>query len=554
MVVVSFPTNQLKKKLKLSGDFEKTLSETLFKIGMELESTNDNETIIDIAGAGNRIDAVSLEGLARIVNAYIGNYDFHFPKITKGKNIINVDKNVLLMRPHMGAFIVRGIDFNDDNLRRMINYQDKIHSTFGRNRLMLAMGLYRLSVVKFPLNFTALPAKEIRFAPLGFEEEMTGEEILKKHEKGKAFSHLVKSTSGHVPIFRDSTGKVLSMIPVINSNDAGKVEQGKQDILVEASGFNPNLLVQLLTSNALDFADMGGQIETCTVNYNGKKVEFPQFTFDKYALSISEIESKLGLSFSTQQAIKLLKQMMLPATAKGKSVLVDVPRFRSDVVHKVDVIEDIGRAYGFDNFAPLAPTQYNFGKKHSKTVLFDSIISSFVGLGFQQVVSLILTSKNEATAKANVVDNGKFVELHSSRALGLDSCRQSLLPGLLAIIASNKGYSYPQKIFEVGECLELDKNNETGASTTWKTSAIIAGANLGFADAKATIEALGRCLDDYKLKIEQIEDKRFITGRCAKVTGKTFNGIFGELDLQLLRNHGIEMPCTAIELELKQKK
>ncbi len=550
---MSFPTNQLKKKLKLSGDFQKTLSETLFKIGMELESINDDETIIDIAGAGNRIDAVSLEGLVRIVNAYVGNYDFYFPKITKGKNTINVDKSVADIRPYMGNFIVRDINIDDELLTRIINYQEKIASTFGRNRKVIGMGLFKLTELKFPLQYIALPAKQIKFAPLGFEQEMTGDEILKKHDKGAKYGDLFAGKD-KLPILRDANGKILTMPGITNSNDLGRVEPGKQDLFIEATGSNPTMLIQLLTACALDFIELGGKIESCTVNYNGKKVEFPQFTFDKYVLSISEIESKLGLSLSSQQAVKLLKQMMLPATAKGNSVLVDVPRFRSDVVHKVDVIEDVGRAYGFDNFSPLAPTQYNFGKKHGKTILFDSIISSFVGLGFQQVVSLILTAKSEATTKANVADNGKFVELHSSRALGLDSCRQSLLPGLLAIVASNKGYSYPQKIFEVGECLELDKNNETGASTTWKTSGVIAGANLGFADAKATIEALGRCLDDYKLKIEPMEDKRFITGRCAKVTGKTFSGLFGELDLQLLRNHGIEMPCTAMEIELKQKK
>ncbi len=555
MVVVSFPTNQLKKKLKLGSgaDFQKTLSETLFKIGMELENSNDDETTIDIAGAGNRIDAVSMEGFVRIVNAYTGNYEFHFPKITKGKNVINVDKSVADIRPYMGNFIVRNVTVDNDLLTRLINYQEKIASTFGRDRKVVGMGLFKLTQLKFPLQYIGLPAKQIKFAPLGFEQEMTGDEILKQHDKGAKYSNLF-AEKNTLPILRDANGKVLTMPGITNSNDLGKVEPGKQDLFIEATGSNLIMIIQLLTACALDFVELGGEIESCTVNYSGKKVEFPQFTFDKYVLSTSEIESKLGLPFSSQQSVKLLKQMMLPAIAKGNSVLVNVPRFRSDVVHKVDVIEDIGRAYGFDNFTPLAPTQYNFGKKHSKTILFDSVISSFVGMGFQQVISLILTAKNEATTKANVVDNGKFVELHSSRALGLDSCRQSLLPGLLAIIASNKQYSYPQKIFEVGECLELDKSSETGASTTWKTAAIIASANLGFADVKATIEALGRCLDDYKLKIEPTEDKRFIVGRCAKVTGKTFNGVFGELDLKVLRNHNIEMPCTALEIALKQLK
>ena len=76
--------------------------------------------------------------------------------------------------------------------------------------------------------------------------------------------------------------------------------------------------------------------------------------------------------------------------------------------------------------------------------------------------------------------------------------------------------------------------------------------NASFEEVKATVQALGRCLDDYKLKIEPVQDQRFIKGRCAKVTGKTFTGVFGEVDLVVLRKFNLEMPCTAFELELKR--
>lgn len=552
MVMVTLPTKTLKDSLTLKGEFSKTLSETLFKIGMELEESNEEETTIDIAGAGNRIDAVSLEGIVRIINAYNNKAELRFPQVTKGKNSINVDKSVATVRPYIGAFIVRGINFDDDSLKRMINYQDKIHATFGRDRKMLAMGIYKLAGAKFPLQYIMLPRKKVKFAPLGCEKEMTGEEILTKHEKGKAYAHFFEGQQ-KVPVLRDSNGKILSMIPITNSNDIGKVEPGKQDVFVEATSFNLNMLIQLLTANALDFADMGGKIESCAINYGGnKRVEFPQFAFDKYSVSINEINSLLGLTLTVQQACKLLSRMLLPAKAQGGKILVSVPRFRSDIVHNVDLIEDISRAYGYDNFEPLPPQVHTFGKKHEKTILFDAVVNTFVGLGFQQVIGMILTSKNEATQKVNLKDNGKFVELFSSRALGLDAVRQSLLPGMFSIISSNKQYVYPQKIFEVGECVELNESEETGAKTQWKTAALIASSSTSFTEIKATLLALGKSLDDYKIKIEVVEDSRFIKGRCAKVTGKLFSGIFGEVDLEILRGYGIEMPCTAIEIEFKR--
>ncbi len=554
MVMVTLPTKTLQEKLGLKGEFQKTLSETLFKIGMELENSNEEETTIDIAGAGNRIDAVSLEGLVRIIKAYNRSYKLKFPSVTRGKNIINVDKSVADIRPYMGNFIVRNVDIDNDSLTRIINYQEKIAGTFGRDRKVIGMGLFKMPAIQFPLQYIALPAKEIKFAPLGFEEEMTGDEILAKHSKGTAYASLFAGKN-KLPILRDANGKVLTMPGITNSNDLGKVESGKQDLFVEATGSNLQMIIQLLTANALDFAEMGGQIESCTVKYSGgKNVEFPQFAFDKYSVSIKEINSLLGLELKAEQAKNLLEKMLLPSLVQGGKLVVNVPRFRSDVVHNVDVIEDVARAYGFDNFIPLQQTAYTFGKKHEKTIIFDAVVNSFTGLGFQQVIGMILTSKEEATTKIKQSDNGKFIELHSSRALGLNACRQSLLPGLLSILASNKQYSYPQKIFEVGECLEINNSEETSAKTIWKTAAITASATSasGFAEVKATIEALGKSFDDYALKIEPTLDVRFIKGRCAKVTGKHFNGIFGEVDLELLRNFNVEMPCTAMEIELKK--
>jgi len=562
MVVVSFSKKELQEKLGLKGtEWQKELGETLFKIGMELESGNsaEEEIEIDIAGAGNRLDTVSLEGLVRVVLAYRGKYSFKYPKLTKAKGaVVNVDKSVADVRPYIGNFIVRGIDIDDSTLKRIINLQEKIASTFGRDRKVLGMGLFKLSQLKFPLTYVALPAEQIKFAPLGFKEEMAGDEILKKHEKGIAYAHLF-SGKNKLPILRDASGKILTMPGITNSNDLGKVSVGKQDLFVEATGTNLQMIRQLLAANALDFADMGGKIESVAVKYptNDKVIEFPEWDFEKYSLNLQQANNLLGLNLTAAQAVQLLKKMMLPAVAKGSQLQVSVPRFRSDIVHWVDLVEDIARAYGFDSFVPQPPSVHTFGKKHEKTRLFNEIINSFTGLGFQQVVGMILASKEDQTVRVKKPDDGKFVELYSSRALGLNCCRRSLYPGLLAIISSNKQYSYPQKIFEVGECLEVDTLQETGAKTSWKAAALLASADASFAQAKSLVESFGRCLDDYELKIEPLKEKSpeaalFILGRAARITGKYFSGTFGEVDIEILRNFGIEMPCVLIEVELKQ--
>ena len=558
MVVVEIPTKTFKNALgadKQNNEaFKKEIDETLFKIGMELENINDETTAIEISGAGNRIDLLSLEGISRMLNAYSGK-KIEIPNVKKSNNVLNVDKSVSGIRDYIAVFIARGVNIDDDNLKRLINYQEKAAKTFGRDRKVLGMGLFNLGSLKFPLKYEAKKPEEIVFAPLGFEQKMNGKEILQNHPKGKEYAWLFTGKD-KLPVLTDASGKILTLPGITNSNDLGKVQSGKnQDLLVEVTGTNSLMVQKLATCNALDFAQMGAQIELVTIKYLNEEIQCPNMSTKQMQLTVKYVNDILGLELNAKQITEHLQKMQLPSKANGDSITVDVPFWRSDVLHEIDLVEDVSRVVGYDNFDPLPPDLATTGKKHYKTRVFQAAIETFESLQFQQVYGMVLSNTDEQINKVNrnKEDEKKLVKLFGSRALGLNCARDQLLPGLLGILATNKQYEYPQKIFEVGEALQIDEKEETNARTDWKTSAVIASATASYSEIKAVAENLARNFDCKRVKFTAHEDPAFIKGRCAKIETEYFQGVIGEISIPVLRKYGLEMPCAAIEVTLTKE-
>ena len=109
--------------------------------------------------------------------------------------------------------------------------QDKIDGTYGRNRKRTSIGLYDADLLKFPLNYTLTLPHENSFVPLQMKRELTPAQILKNHPKGQEYAHLLKGLSAY-PIFKDSQNKILSMPPIINSNDLGQLTEKTKNILM----------------------------------------------------------------------------------------------------------------------------------------------------------------------------------------------------------------------------------------------------------------------------------------------------------------------------------
>ncbi|MFA6642355.1 MAG: phenylalanine--tRNA ligase subunit beta, partial [Methanomethylophilus sp.] len=185
----------------------------------------------------NRPDMYSVEGIARGMRAFLG-IKPGLQTYTVGDSDITavVDPSVREVRPCFLCAAVFNVRINDEALRSMMELQEKLHITVGRKRSKVAIGIHDLDKVTPPFTYHAVDPHSIRFVPLAKTEEMDLAEILEKHEKGKAYAHLLDGYTKY-PIITDATNRVLSFPPIINGALTAVTTQ-TANLFIDVTGFD----------------------------------------------------------------------------------------------------------------------------------------------------------------------------------------------------------------------------------------------------------------------------------------------------------------------------
>ena len=372
MANVKFPRKEVEKHIKLD---EKTI-DRIMMLGIPVESLTNEE--IEIQVLPNRPDLLSMHGFLRAVKSFLGKETgLKRYKINKGdKNYkVKIDPSVKSIRPYTACAIVKGLKLDNSKIKEIIDIQEKIHTTLGRNRKKLAIGIYPLEKIALPIKYEARLPKDIKFLPLESDKEMNGLEILQRHPTGRDYAHLLKDLD-KFPIFVDAKGKILSMPPIINSHETGKITETTKDIFIECSGFDFDILKKTLNIIITTLADLGGRVFLMELDY-GKKITTPDLSPETIKISLENTNKLLGLNLKEKDLEKLLPKMGYDYK-KGK---VSVPAWRTDILHEVDIIEDIAIAYGYENLAPEIPKVATIGEESKESKTVSKISEILIGLG-----------------------------------------------------------------------------------------------------------------------------------------------------------------------------
>ena len=215
-----------------------------------------------------------------------------------------------------------------------------------------------------------------------------------------------------------------------------------------------------------------------------------------------------------------------------------VPSYRADILHPIDLVEDIAIAYGYMNFRPEIPKLSTVGRNDRTELFSDRVRELMVGYGLMEVMTLIMTSPKDLFARMGLPD-GEVVEAINPVSLENSVARSWLLPSLMAVLEKNRNREYPQMLFEVGDCIKADGSQER------RLAGVLAHSKSSFSEAKGVVTGL---LDELKAKyeIKQGGHASFIEGRC----GDFGFGFFGEIRPRVLSNFGLEVPVAAFELSL----
>jgi phenylalanyl-tRNA synthetase beta chain len=518
----------------------------------------------------NRPDLWGTAGCARQLRTYHGgkspeyNFFSRAGDTRKAAYKVKVQASVKQVRPYLAGFVAAGKTITDPMLRDMIQTQEKLAWNFGRKRRSISMGLYRISLVKWPIIYRGADPDSVSFVPLQWDAPLTLREILKQHPKGKEYAFILEHEPIH-PLLTDSQGFILSYPPIINSNDLGAVQVGDSDIFVELTGTDMASLTLAASIVACDLADNGFTIEPVEVEYEfdtpfGKNVVTPFYFQEPVFCSLSRIEKFLGEKLSAGECVQALSRMGVKAekataaerkqeTPETEGVRAYPPEYRNDFLHAADVAEDVMIGRSLNSFKPQRPTDSTIGRLLPITLFSRQVKEILIGMGYQEMIYNYLGSRRELVENMRG-DGGRIVRIFNPMTENYEYVRDSVLASLMASESISGRSVYPHKIFEVGKIAWLNDEENYRSSTRQYAGFLHAGADANFNTAAGELQTLFYYLSR-EYDVEEADDPRFISGRAAAIIyGGKVIGVFGEVHPEALENWGITVPCTAGEIDL----
>ena len=526
------------------------LEDVLFLLKAEVERVDGD--LVEIEVNPDRTDMLSVEGIARAVKAFLGlQTGLVTYKVKKSGHEVIVKPGLKKIREFISCGIVKGVQNSDDLIKNAMWLQESLTSTHGRNRKKASIGLYVHDEINYPVIYGLKKPADIKFVPLAMEQELDGPGIMEQNEKGRLYGSII-SGFPKWPLLYDSAGEVLSLPPIINSNTLGCVDEDTTNIFVEVTGTHKATVDQSLNIMVAALAERGGKIESVTVRYpDGTVDESPNYSPRKMTFTLDDVHKILGLELTGAEVVGCLEKMCYGARVNAKGKLsVEVPVVRTDVLHPVDIIEDVAIGYGFDNIEPTIPPTMTAGKLLPLTRIMNKVRDLLVGAGYQEILSFLLTSPETLSTKMNLTD--PFMSTSNPKSRDYSVMRNALLPVLMDFTAKNLHADYPQRIFEVGKVVIPDEFQETKAIQVPRVCGLVSDVTVNITELIAELSFVLRHLGlESEFEFAAHDHPSMIPGRTGKVLirGKA-RGIFGEVSPDVLTNFGITRPVVAFELDI----
>ena len=548
MPVITFKYQDLKD---LGIDMDKDeLIDTLPMMSSDIEDFDDEE--IKVEFFPNRPDNLSVEGVARSFKGFIGQ-EIGFPdyNVEESGEYVTVDKDVAAIRPYIGFAKIDNVDFAGDKLKYCMDFQENLHWVIGRDRKKVAIGIHNADVVEGPFKYIATPKDANAFVPLEKDTEMTPNEILTEHDKGKDYAHLIEDFDKY-PLILDKDDNVLSMPPIING-ELTKLKEDTHNIIVDVTGTDERAVNQALNIICSSFAEVGGQIKSMEVRYEDKTIKTPDLTPQEMNVHVDTANELIGGTSLTAQDIHdlLLKARFDAEIIDDNEVKAIIPAYRVDILHEVDIVENIAVQYHINDVVAELPDINTVAYENNWFKAESTIREVMIGLGFQEVMSLMLTSE-EAHYKNMNQEEKPHVQVARPITIDRTMIRTSLINSLMEFLEDNKHEDLPQKIFEIGDVLYLDETTENKTVASKKLAGVICHSSANFTEIKSVVTSVLANLG-YSMEISDSENKTFIPGRVADVTGMaekgSVKGFFGEVSPEVITNFTLEYPVIAFEIE-----
>ncbi|KRX87930.1 Phenylalanine--tRNA ligase beta subunit [Trichinella pseudospiralis] len=588
----TMPTITIKRRLfkDYFGDIKnEELDQLLFRFGLELDEVttevfsdgsgkNVEEVVLKIEIPANRCDLLCWEGLIRALLIFYKSCEQPNYVIAASKMIptiqLKVTKEVETIRPYVVAAVLRNVTFNRDAYDSFIALQEKLHQNICRKRQLVAIGTHDLDKVKAPFVYSAKSPQEICFKPLNEKDKFTAAQLMTHYSKDshlRQYLHIIE----HSPVFPyicDSEGAILSMPPIINS-DQSKITLQTKNILIECTAVDlhrAQIVLDTIVCMFSVYCDQPYQIDPVEViTAGGIRQTYPILSCRTGSVSTSKVNRTIGVKLPSVTVAQLLNRMGISAEVGIEDTVVyRIPPTRHDILHECDIIEDVAIAYGYNNIKKELPPAAAISDQLYLNKITEAMRKEIACAGFTEILTFSLCSRADVSMKLNQPEElNRAVEIANPKTLEFQaSCfmfmhfvaRTLLLPGILKTLAHNKDKALPLKLFEIQDVVERNDSSDKDPVNRRHFCAVYYGKTSGFETIHGLLDhfmrllevssnpALGYCIKEDLLPF-------YFPGRCASIMlrGEKKIGHMGILHPSVCRAFDLNLVCSCLELSFE---
>jgi len=515
-------------------------------IGVDIEGIDNDAVRIEYNP--NRPDFASDYGIARALKGLLGIEtgvpEFRFSGISGC--VVMVEKSTKKIRPYIVSLVAKNGKLDEESITQLISMQEDLQNVIGRRRFKASIGIHNLDVIKFPVTYTTVQ-EDFSFVPLGDSDNRTLHNILNESAVGKQYGYILQKSSIY-PIIIDAESKVLSFPPIINS-DLTKISTATNNIFVEVTANNLTVAEDVLSVMTMALYDAGFEIQkVSTHNAVGVIRQTPKMDPSYINVETNYINRILGLNLKITDILKCLRKSRLDGKCmSGKIIKCTIPRYRTDIIDRTDLVEEVAVGYGIYNLTATIPSSDLSGMRNYLSVSLDIVREVMIGLGMIEVANFNLVSRKIHYLLMGIPEHDNLMMAEKTKSIEHEILRESVIPSLIQTLSHNIHEEYPQKLFEVGKVFELsDRIKEY-----WNLGVVVAHSKANYTEAKSIVQSFLKTAFGKEVVTKPNVNPVLVQGRSSDITVDGLSvGYIGEITSRVSEHFKLRVPVVAAEINL----
>ena len=531
----------LRKKLS-----RKDYDDVCFKYGIDL--TGD-DGYMNFELTSDRLEIVSKYALANLIADMLGFSVHRNSTISSKKLEVTVKKSE---RPFVNTLFVKLDKMIGGSIQELVEIQNKLDSTIGRNRKMAAIGIFDYDKLEFPITYSTRKKGDISFVPLGYNSEKRYDAVMLETKQGLEYGKLI---SGEPAVWTQKDGKIVSLPPVINA-DFCSVTNETKTLFVDITGTDRHAVNSV--TNALAFnLQFFGSVEVVSPSYSSKDIDTGfSLKSEKFNLNQDNISSILGIEIPLKKVASILKAFDYEVHEdNGDSLIIVPPFYRQDIIHQVDIVDDVVRMFGINELPSSELRTYTVGSRLANYRAVENIRNLMIGSGYQELELNVLTNETIQFEKTGI-PSSNYAPLIDIKSGDITMTRVNVLPEMLRFVSNNLNKRFPQNLFDIGYVVRKS-DADVLFDNQLRLTIISCGKTANVSDIVTVVRrVLSDTFTDAKPSFVKDDDldgfsKMMIKGRAGFINYNGQNiGIVGEVHPKVLNEFGLEMPASVAEIYL----